>query len=46
MTVFLFLYRVLRERMDRTVAEGDLYAIWEPDAVWSRFIEEQLKVTD
>lgn len=44
-SVFLFLYRILRERKDRKAAESDLHAIWEPDAVWSRFIEEQLKET-
>jgi protein tyrosine phosphatase (PTP) superfamily phosphohydrolase (DUF442 family) len=42
-SVFLFLYRIMREHVDRTVAEADLLAIWEPDAVWSRFIEDRLR---
>lgn len=40
---FVFLYRVLRQRVARSEAERDLHAIWQPDEVWSRFIEEQLK---
>lgn len=42
-SVFVFLYRVLCQRVARKEAERDLRAIWEPDEVWSRFIEEQLK---
>jgi protein tyrosine phosphatase (PTP) superfamily phosphohydrolase (DUF442 family) len=42
-SAFIFLYRVLREGMDRVQAERDLHAIWQPDEVWSRFIEEQLQ---
>jgi len=39
---FVFLYRVLCQRVARTEAERDLHAIWQPDEIWSRFIEEQL----
>lgn len=42
-SAFVFLYRVLRQRVDAAEAERDLHAIWEPDEVWSRFIQEQLK---
>jgi len=42
-SAFLFLYRVLRQRVARSKAERDLHAIWQPDEVWSRFIQEQLK---
>lgn len=42
-SAFVFLYRVLRQRVARTEAERDLHAIWEPDGAWSLFIEEQLK---
>ena len=42
-SAFVFLYRVLREGMDRAQAERDLRAIWDPDEVWNRFIEEQLQ---
>ena len=40
---FVFLYRVLCERVARAEAERDLHAIWQPDEAWSRFIEEQLR---
>lgn len=39
---FVFLYRVLCQRIDRAEAERDLRAVWEPDEVWSRFIQAQL----
>ena len=41
-SAFVFLYRVLREGIAPAAAEPDLRAIWEPDAVWSRFIQDQL----
>lgn len=41
-SAFVFLYRVLRQRISRSKAERDLRAIWQPDEVWSRFIQEQL----
>lgn len=40
---FVFLYRVICQRVARAEAERDLHAIWQSDEVWSRFIEEQLK---
>jgi uncharacterized protein (TIGR01244 family) len=42
-SAFVFLYRVLRLGMPREVAQRDLFAVWQPDAVWSRFIDERLK---
>jgi protein tyrosine phosphatase (PTP) superfamily phosphohydrolase (DUF442 family) len=42
-SAFMFLHRVLHEGVPKDEAEGDLLAIWRPDAVWSRFIEDQLK---
>ncbi|MFI4979173.1 MAG: hypothetical protein ACHQIO_02380, partial [Nevskiales bacterium] len=41
-SAFVFLYRVLKLGVARAVAERDLLAVWEPDAVWSKFIEERL----
>ena len=41
-SAFVFLHRVLCQRIDRSDAERDLYAIWQPDEVWSRFIQDQL----
>lgn len=40
---FVFLYRVLRQGVPRETAERDLFAVWQPDAVWSAFIEERLR---
>ena len=42
-SAFLFLYRVLHQRADIAEAEQDLHAIWQPDEVWSRFIQDQLE---
>jgi protein tyrosine phosphatase (PTP) superfamily phosphohydrolase (DUF442 family) len=42
-SAFVFLYRVLRKHVALAEAERDLHAIWQPDEVWSRFIQEQLK---
>jgi len=42
-SAFVFLYRVLRQRIAIAEAERDLHSIWQPDEVWSRFIQEQLK---
>lgn len=41
-SAFLFLYRVLHEKIAVAEAERDLHAIWQPDEVWSRFIEQEL----
>lgn len=42
-SAFVFLYRVLRRGVPVGEAEKDLHAIWQPDEVWSRFIEERLR---
>lgn len=42
-SAFVFLYRVLCQRIALHDAERDLHAIWQPDDVWSRFILQQLK---
>jgi len=42
-SAFVFLHRVLEQGVPRTEAERDLHAIWRPDEVWSRFIEQQLE---
>src|SRR6185295_12106895 len=42
-SAFVFLYRVLCQRTAIPEAERDLHAIWRPDEIWSRFIQEQLK---
>jgi protein tyrosine phosphatase (PTP) superfamily phosphohydrolase (DUF442 family) len=42
-SAFVFLYRVLVKQIAIPEAIQDLHAIWQPDEVWSRFIDEQLK---
>jgi protein tyrosine phosphatase (PTP) superfamily phosphohydrolase (DUF442 family) len=42
-SAFVFLYRVLCQRMALLEAERDLKAIWQPNDVWTRFIQAQLK---
>jgi protein tyrosine phosphatase (PTP) superfamily phosphohydrolase (DUF442 family) len=42
-SAFVFLHRVLHERVDVADAERDLHAVWQPDEVWSRFIRNQLE---
>jgi protein tyrosine phosphatase (PTP) superfamily phosphohydrolase (DUF442 family) len=42
-SAFIFLYRVLRQRVPAADAERDLHAVWQPDPVWSEFIKTQLK---
>lgn len=42
-SAFVFLYRVLQEGVSAAEAEQDLHAIWQPDEVWSRFIQSQLE---
>jgi protein tyrosine phosphatase (PTP) superfamily phosphohydrolase (DUF442 family) len=42
-SAFVFLYRVLRRGVAVSEAERDLHAIWQPDEVWTRFIQTQLE---
>jgi len=42
-SAFIFLYRVLRQGISVADAQPDLEAIWQPDQVWSQFIQEQLR---
>ena len=42
-SAFVFLYRVLCQRVAIPEAEHDLLTIWQPDGAWSRFIQQQLK---
>lgn len=41
-SAFVFLHRVLHEGIPASEAQRDLHAIWQPDEVWSRFIQNQL----
>ena len=39
---FFFLYRVLNQKTDIRAAQDDLAAIWQPDEVWQKFIDDVL----
>jgi len=41
-SAFVFLYRVLRRGARIPDAQRDLHAIWQPDEVWAKFIEDRL----
>jgi protein tyrosine phosphatase (PTP) superfamily phosphohydrolase (DUF442 family) len=42
-SAFVFLYRVLYQKISRSEAEREMHTIWQPDEIWSRFIEKQLQ---
>ncbi len=42
-SAFVFLHRVINEHCDPVAAGNDMHAIWQPDAVWRRFIDEMLQ---
>lgn len=42
-SAFMYLYRVLLKDVPASEARRDLNAIWHPDDVWSKFIEQQLE---
>ena len=45
-SAFVYLYRVLHQKLSPSEAERDLHAIWQPDEIWSRFIRDQLNRVD
>jgi protein tyrosine phosphatase (PTP) superfamily phosphohydrolase (DUF442 family) len=45
-SAFVYLYRVLRQNTPVPEAEGDLLAIWQPNEVWTKFMNEQLYVEE
>lgn len=42
-SAFMYLYRVMFKDVAASEARHELNAIWEPDEVWSKFIEQQLE---
>src|SRR5712664_2721765 len=42
-SAFVYLYRVMFKDVPASEARRDLNAIWHPDDVWSKFIEQQLE---
>jgi hypothetical protein len=41
-SVFLALYRMLRQGWARDTAMPDVYDIWQPDFIWQSFIDRSL----
>ncbi len=41
-SVFLYLYRVLKLGVSEETAREDLLAVWQPEGVWQDFIDENL----
>ena len=41
-SAFIFLHRVLHQGVSASEAQRDLHEIWQPNEVWSRFIQNQL----
>jgi protein tyrosine phosphatase (PTP) superfamily phosphohydrolase (DUF442 family) len=41
-SAFMYLYRRIQAGVDETVAEPDLYRIWQPNDQWQEFIERSL----
>ncbi len=42
-SIFMALYRQLRQRWSLDAAMFDVYAIWDPDHVWRRFMQEMIR---
>ena len=42
-SVFMALYRQLRQGWSPEVVMPDVHAVWEPDDVWRRFFEEMIR---
>jgi protein tyrosine phosphatase (PTP) superfamily phosphohydrolase (DUF442 family) len=42
-SAFMYLYRVIFKDVPASEARRDLNAIWHPDEVWSKYIEQQLE---
>ena len=41
-SAFIALHRILRLGWARDVAFAEMHAVWEPDAVWTRFLNDML----
>lgn len=43
-SAFMYLYRLLYEKVDEEIAKNDLYRIWFPNEKWQEFIQEVIKL--
>ena len=41
-SAFIALHRILRLGWERDAAFAEMHAVWEPDAVWTRFLNDML----
>lgn len=41
-SAFIYLYRILHQNVAPAEAARDLHVLWEPDAAWQQFIQQQL----
>jgi protein tyrosine phosphatase (PTP) superfamily phosphohydrolase (DUF442 family) len=41
-SVFVLLYRVIWQRVPFDAAQRDMFKIWQPNAIWQRFINDSL----
>jgi protein tyrosine phosphatase (PTP) superfamily phosphohydrolase (DUF442 family) len=41
-SAFMYLYRIVRDRVSETEAKKDLEKIWKPNETWQKFIEKVL----
>jgi protein tyrosine phosphatase (PTP) superfamily phosphohydrolase (DUF442 family) len=42
-SAFIYLRRVLKQGHDAVAAKAEMDALWQPDCVWTRFIDDQLR---
>ena len=43
---FVYLYRIIKQNVDKGIAKKDMLAIWKPDKVWQSFIDRCLSQAD
>ncbi len=43
-SVFMYLYRHIYDSINNEEAQKDLYAIWTPNQIWQRFIQDVMDV--
>jgi hypothetical protein len=41
-SAFVYLYRVLRQGVDASVARADLHRIWQPNPTWQAFMDRAI----
>jgi protein tyrosine phosphatase (PTP) superfamily phosphohydrolase (DUF442 family) len=42
-TAFSYLYRVIYQGVEESIARAEMNTVWEPDEVWTNYIENMLK---